>query len=164
MSWFSRDKRNKVPAAEIAASIFQAFVEGDEAMAEKWGVPPEFATRFRDESRLYREALVLLVLGTQTGKEEVYEKVLNEYEKIILPSQSTAAGLRRIEELRFAMNELDRLLQPEQKRQSSTWAGDWFKRLGCEQYNPAVLMWCANWWMTTHVEVSRVVNESLRPS
>jgi hypothetical protein len=166
MPWFRRDKRQKAPAAEIAASLFQAFVESDVdgVLPETYRVPPNLIAKFRDRTRLYREAAVLLVLGSRASTERAYEKVLNEYERFIFPPHPTADGIEKLDELKAIMGELDRLLRGDNSGDRIRWALDWFDRIGFEQSNPVLLFQFAHFWMTTYVTLSRVVKEELRPN
>lgn len=169
MSWLRRDKRKKKSAAGIAALLFKSFVEDDEysIRPESYSVPPELASKFRDESRLYREAIVLLALSTQAGKEKAYEKVLHHYERLILPHRFSEEALRRLDDMNTAMADLNRLLQPGDRETYSgrkiMWAMEWLKRIGYEQSDAIVLWRFSHWWTSTYVTVCKIVNEGFRP-
>jgi len=163
MSWFTRDKRKKLPATEIAANLFQAFVVDDAVVPEMYETPPDFAAKFIEQHRLYREAAVTFVLGNQASKEEPYRQVLDAFDLFIFPHDPIASGSQKLDDLRTAVDGLDQLVRANENGASIAWASDWFKRIGVEQCNPLVLFQFSYWWKINYITISKVVNEIFRP-
>jgi hypothetical protein len=133
MPLFTRDRRKKAAASEIAAGLFQVFVKDNSLKPEDWEIPPELVVAFLEQSRLYLEATVSLLLCTTASKEKPYEEVLRQYDQLILPVEPTPDGLRKRDALMTAANELSRLLIPGEQGKMFTWAAEWFTKIGHEQ-------------------------------
>ena len=69
--------------AQIARVLFeglQAYHPMDDLSDEVW-------PRFQSKWRLYREAIVLMVLLSKEQKDKRYCELVREYERVILPSE-----------------------------------------------------------------------------
>lgn len=147
-------------AADFAAGLFRRFVEDESAgtKPETYHVPPASSPLFRAKMRLYREgALLLTLVQAQSG--ELQKKVLREYEHLFLPSSPTPEGLQGMENLKVAMKDIGRLIDPAGERKPPSWAAEWFKQIGHDDgLNPVDLQLFSLWWMDYCILASDAVN------
>jgi hypothetical protein len=81
-------------ADEIASELFQWFVvhASESETAEQFGVPKELSNAFYERSRLYKEAMVWMVLDNQANNDQDYERVLYAFQRLVLSAMPTPEG------------------------------------------------------------------------
>jgi hypothetical protein len=163
--WFTRDGRDKVPADQIAQSLFQVMVEEEPEPAhpKQYDLPRAFWPQFRGKMRLYREAIVLNLLLSQAQKDKRYEEVLKSYERLIFPSTPSPEGMVKLEALKHAMERISELIDPGGERKPLSWSMAWLADIGHEATNPVTLTLFATYWMDTYIAVAKSLAD-LRPS
>jgi len=149
-------RKVKAPADEIAAELFQQFVEQSTVSLPE-GAPSECDDRaFLDEQlRLYRFASVLLAVLDAERRDSHFSAVREGLERRFLPP-TYADGAALLEELREAMSQL---VQPLGEPKPLTWALRWFERARAHETNPALLDIFAIQWMDHFVAVAGALRE-----
>ncbi len=175
MSWFSRGRRHTVPAAQLAEDLFR-IEEEPESSKSLFRVAGEDTDRtqpavrmsgmvwprFRDKMRLYREAIVLMLLSSQAQKERGYNEVLKSYERLILPGAATPQGIAKLEALQAAMQDISRLVNDHGERKEFSWSAAWLNEVGHTESNPVTLSLFALFWIKYYSTVAGSLAE-LRP-
>lgn len=155
-------RKVKAPAEEIAAELFQQFVEQPTVSLPE-GVSSECDDpAFLDKQlRLYRFASVLLAVLDAERRDSRFSAVRDGLERRFLPP-TYAQGTALLEALREAMSQLAQLVQPQGEPKPVTWALRWFERAHAHDTNPALLDIFAIQWMDHFVAVAGALRE-LKP-
>jgi hypothetical protein len=142
------------------------FVEGDPESDDprKFQLEGCDAVRFRFKMRLYKQATILLAIGSQASREQQYAQVLEAYEAMILPHSPTPEALRRLADLKEAMRDIANLVDPAGERNQFAWAMNWLKSIGHEEYNPVTLTLFGHFVAETYIAACKTLSESLRPT
>ena len=153
--------REKAPAEDIASNLFQIMVveEPSADFTNKFDVPPNLVPQFRARLRLYREAVVLMVLLQRAKQEENYENVLRSYEALLFGNTPDAASMAKLKVVRSAMADLSDLVNPTGQPKQLTWSRQWFAAFGRNETNPATLTLLAMHWMNYYEGVLKTVSE-----
>ena len=151
------------PADDIAQDLLKIMVEEEREAPDRFNIPPELSVAFRAKMRLYREALVLMLLMSQVRKESGYEKVLQGYERLVIGPASTPESLAKLDALKAAMRDLRDLLFAEDQGRPLTWSRTWLTALGHEETNPVDLTLFATGWMTRAAAIVDLLKR-LRPT
>jgi hypothetical protein len=100
-------------------------------------IPVNKRDAFATKIKLYCEADVLRVLLTEKQTNPRYLDLNKEFEKLIFPFTRTAEGTTKLEAIKSAMINIDKLIFEENKELS--WARSWFETIGHNETNPATL-------------------------
>jgi hypothetical protein len=100
-------------------------------------LPANLRELFAHRILLYCEASVLRVLLAEKQSNPKFRSLVAEFEKLIFPPTPTSEGMTKLEAIKSAMKNLDRLIF-EKKRLS--WARSWFAGIGHNETNPATLL------------------------
>jgi hypothetical protein len=157
MAGFTRNNPQKATADEIAKSLLQVMVEeeAESGHPSQFDLPATVWPQFRAKMRLYREAVVLMLLLSWVEKEKTWEDVLKAYEMFILPDTPSTEGITKLEALKGAMARLRKLFHPQGPGEEFSWSKDWMAGIGHEETNPARLMQFACYWMSDYTAVAK---------
>jgi hypothetical protein len=162
MAWFNRKCRLNVPSTEIANSLYKVVVEkGSEEefdQPKKYSLPHDVWPAFIAKMRIYREALVLLVLLAKSHDNPDYEPVLRAYEALVMPPTPDLDGMVKLEALKGAMSNLAALLTPSDDSRPLTWSRSWLSGVGHEEGDPITLTLFSTHWMDTYIAVRKSVD------
>jgi hypothetical protein len=125
-------------------------------------IPQALVSPFRAKVTLYREAVILMVLLSESRKRSAYREVLCAYEELVLGPKATRAGLEKLEALKVAMADLGRLIHPQGQKMELTWSSEWLKDIGHIDYNPARTALFAVLWTSQYRAVIEAVKK-LKP-
>ena len=157
------DETRRSPFAEGTASLLHKILVVEQSSHRKrwaerkeYGVPFYIPDRFARNMRLYREAMVHMVLLNKSIADEDYRMLLRAYEGIILPRTRTLRDKKRFDDLEKAMLDLQTLLS---EGKSITWALEWMKRNNIESHNPLNLMKFATMWMIRYANLVETVEK-----
>jgi hypothetical protein len=72
----------------IAQSLHEVVVEerAEDDLPQQFGIPETTVSEFRAKVRLYREAIILMLLLSESGSRDRFKEVLVAYETIIFGS------------------------------------------------------------------------------
>jgi hypothetical protein len=131
------------PAAYVAAQIYKVWVQDS---AKKFVevfldgktrfIPANLRGPFVLKTHLYCEASVLRVLLTEMQSNPKFETLVVEFERLIFPLTQTSEGMEKLEAIKSAMKNLDRLIF---EKKELSWARSWFADIGHDETNPATL-------------------------
>lgn len=161
MSWLDRFRKVRISPEALAQSLFDVFVQEDcnEQLTERARVPEELLARFDEKIELYNEALVLMVLASESQIHAGFERVLQAYEAIIFGVSPMASGFDKAITIRSAMNDLNTLLGNGAARRELSWSMAWFEEVGHRETNPAVLSLFAAFWMDRYIAAVKSTKE-----
>jgi hypothetical protein len=145
-------RKQRVAPAELARSLYEVFVEeqcDDEGLTQ-FEIPEADVPGFRAKVTLYREAVILMVLRSESRRQNQYREVLSAYEELVLGPERTPAGLKKLDALKAAMADLERLIHPQDASMDPTWSSEWLKDIGHVDYNPARTLLFAMSWTTQY--------------
>src|SRR5262249_18255910 len=100
-------------------------------------LPPSVREPFASKIPLYSEASALRVLPTEQQNNARLEGLVAEFEKLILPPSPTVEGMTKLEAVKSAMSDLNRLFS---EKKELSWARAWFTGIGHNETNPETLM------------------------
>src|SRR6266852_4131713 len=145
----------------IAQTLFTIMVDEAEThdKPENFNISPTTEQRYRAKMRLYREAVILMLLLARVQKERRYEGVLQSFEGRILAETPTLEGLARADALRAAMLDLNGLTGPEAKERGLRWSAAWLSDIGHEESNPVRLTLFSLFWMDFYIAIAKSVKE-----
>jgi hypothetical protein len=162
MGWFSRKRSHGTPASEVAESLYRVVVEEGESgkfiQPEEYNIPINLRTLFSAKTRLYREALVLLVLLSKFQEDKNCEPILRAYEALLMPRRPTPDAMTKLEALKGAMRNLGVLVNPSEK-QPLTWSRSWMAGIGYEEIDVINFTLFALHWMDSYIAVRKSVDE-----
>jgi hypothetical protein len=119
-------------------------------------LPEDRKAAFQGKIFLYCQAAVLRVLLIERQKNDGYEELLREFEKLIFPPKPTADGMTKLEAVKSAMKELDELFS---EKKELSWCMKWFRGIGHEETNPAILALFAQLIGLNTRSIRQLVNE-----
>jgi len=128
-------------------------------MPQQFGISEATIPDFRAKVKLYREAMILMQLGSESESQTKFKEVLVAYERLIFDSVPSPRSLEKLNALKKAMSNLDRLLHPEGQSQEFTWAREWLREVGHEEYNPARLTLFSIHWMNAYACVVQSIRD-----
>lgn len=145
----------------IAQSLHDALVEecAEDDMPQQFGIPEAGIAEFRAKVKLYREAMILMQLSSESESQTKFKEVLVAFEKLIFDPVPSPRSLEKLNALKKAMSNLDRLLHPEGHSQEFTWAKEWLHEVGHDEYNPAKLTLFSIHWMNAYVCVVQSIRD-----
>jgi hypothetical protein len=149
-------------AEEVAKSLYETFVQersGEGFPEESGSVTRELRPKFYERVDLYREALLLLALITESKSRTEFKQVLQSCEGCVFGSTPTDAGIQKLDVIRAAMADLTRLLKPPGRPREFTWAMEWFRAIGHTETNPVCLALFAHTWMDEFLAVVKTIKE-----
>jgi hypothetical protein len=103
---------------------------------EDLDLPEDKRNSFVSKIYLFCEAAALRVLLTERQNDQRYEKLLREFERLIFPLQPTPEAMDKLETIKFAMKELDRLFT---EKKELAWCRQWLQGIGRDETNPETL-------------------------
>lgn len=144
----------------VAVSLYEVLVveRAEDDLPEQFEVPAVIVPLFRERVKLYREAIILMSLISESQTKQLFKDVLIAYEMLVMGSIPSPAALQKMNELKAAMADLNRLLNPERLPKEFTWGMKWFHEIGHDEVNPVRLSLFATLWMgefTTAVQSLR---------
>lgn len=145
----------------IARSLHEVLVEecAEDDMPQQFGIPEAAIPEFRAKVRLYREAMILMQLGFESESQIKFKEVLVAYEKLIFDPVPSPRSLQKLNALKKAMSNLNRLLHPEGQPQEFTWAKGWLHEVGHDEYNPAKLALFSIHWMNAFTSAAHSIKD-----
>lgn len=159
-------------AAQVARVLFDGWVEKDQAPpVSRTDVSVSMWPRYLARWRLYREAMVLMVLLGKEQKDPRYSKIIEEYERLIYPSaEPTAEGVAKASALKSAMRDIAELIgdgdtginstgNADAFARGSRWSRKWFEDLGGLPGNPVTCWMFALGVMELSGAIARTVSE-----
>jgi hypothetical protein len=103
---------------------------------------------------LYRRAAILLALGVAERQRPEFRAVLRAFERHVFPPAATPDGVRVLERIKLAMEDLNTLVGGDAPNRELSWSRGWYAGMNASVTNPAVLTLNAvSWmrfWVTTH--------------
>lgn len=155
-------------AAQVARSLFEGWVQKDQAPPLSQDMLPQSIWEpYQRKWRLYREAIVLMVLLDRKQKDSRYSELIKEYERLIYPnSQATAECLAKTSALKAAMRDTSKLIF-DGKGKEFAWAKEWFEELGGLPSNPVdcsvFALSLMELWIAVAETVDRFATEGIFP-
>jgi hypothetical protein len=152
-------RKVQAPAETSAAELFQQFVEQPAV-----SLPEGAARECNDpavldaQMRLYRFASVLLAILDAEHQDHRFSAVREGLERRFFPP-TYDHGDALLQQLRSAMSELAKLIQPQQEPKPLSWALRWFERAGAHETSPALLDLFALQWLDHFVAVAGALRE-----
>lgn len=158
---FRLHRRRRIAPGELAQSLHEVFVQeqSNDDGPTPFEIPQALVSPFRAKVTLYREAVILMVLLSESRKRSAYREVLSAYEELVLGPKATPAGLEKLEALKVAMADLGRLIHPQGQKMELTWSSEWLKDIGHIDYNPARTTVFALSWMRRYCTIVELIRE-----
>ncbi len=145
----------------IAKSLHEVVVEerSEDDLPQQFGIPEVAISEFRAKVRLYREAIILMLLLSESESQAKFKEVLVAYEKMIFGSIPSPMSLQKLNAVKSAMSNLNAFLNPEGKPKEFTWAREWLHEVGHDVFNPVTLSLFAVHWMDEFVSVGKSIKD-----
>jgi hypothetical protein len=144
--WFTRQQKiAPLDAARILHEVFVQEKHDDEASGQ-FEIPEDPVSQFRAKVTLYREALILMILFSESQAKSVYRQTLCAYEELVLGPSPTTPGLEKLLALKAAMADLGNLITPKGEAKEFTWRREWLSDIDCPAHNPACTLMFALFW------------------
>jgi hypothetical protein len=161
LGWLDRFRKVRISPEDLAQSLFDVFVqEGcDEQLTERARVPEELRPRFDQKIELYSEALMLMVLASESQAHASFKRVLLSYEAIVFGVSPAISGFEKVTAIRAAMKDLNSLFGNDAARHELRWSLAWFQEIGHGESNPIVLALFATFWMDRYIAATKSVRE-----
>jgi len=133
----------------VATSLYQVIVveRAEDDLPEQFEVPAAVIPLFRARVKLYREAIILMSLISESQTKQRFKDVLIEYEMLVMGSVPSPTALQKMNELKAAMADLNRLINGEGRPKEFIWGMKWFQEIGHNEVNPVRLSLFATVWM-----------------
>ncbi len=162
MSWFTKRRHLRLDPIALAEMLHQILVEEDtpHSVPHPYHLPESIYETFRERIFLYREALVLMTLVTQSQADPLFLPTLREYERILFqdgPEEAIRSG--RLSAIKNAMEELTDLLLKPRSDPYLSWCRRWFAEIGHDESNPITLMLFLTFWMDWYIAVRESLNK-----
>lgn len=144
---------------DLARALLTEFVENSEM--NRLGEPPpdeKLRDRYRACTRLYRLALVLIVLLGEEQNQPGLSSVRDRLEALVF-GEGQALVAPPLPDLRASMKDLRQLLFPPGAPRQMSWSRSWFGRIGLDETNPVLLAAFAWQWMDSFVTITTVVRK-----
>lgn len=160
-------RKRRVDPDEFAQAAMTEFVDNPSLpvdAAELFESPP--GERYQAHMRLYRGALVLMVILNAEHSDARWLSVQTSFERLIF-TMPAEEGMPVVQDLRTAMVHLRELLTMKRgspaAAQGWRWAMAWFQAIGMDEVNPARLTRFVLAWMDAYIELSDMMQE-VRPA
>jgi hypothetical protein len=124
-------------------------------------IPEPFSQIFREKVALYREAVILMRLIAESQHEPKFADVQSAYEKILFSAASTREGLEKLNSLKGAMVDLNKIVNTQDKARYISWAREWFAEMGYDAKNPITDFLLVTSWMEEFVGTAKAIKECL---
>ena len=98
----------------------------------------EFKSKFLSKARLYFDTMALWAILNAKRKDQRYDCLLAEFEKLVMPPEPTSAGLRRLADIKDAMADIEQQIIKNAK--VLPWCRNWLLDIGLNETNPYTLM------------------------
>jgi hypothetical protein len=163
MAWFTRKQR--IAPRDIAEILHEIFVreKRDDKWSELCQIPQNLVSPFRTKVTLYREALILMILLSESQRTSTHKQTVCAYEELVLGPSPSSAGLEKLDRLKAAMADLDRLIHPGTRYSELSWSSEWLSGIGHREYNPARTALFAVLWTSQYRAVIEAMKK-LKPS
>ncbi len=159
MRWFAHKSRDDSIAERLFNQFVNVAVQDREKHCDVYHITPDLKAQYLSKARLYHEALVLMLLLERQSQDAAWTRVLEGFEKNVLPSSPDDEGMTKLEALRGAMRRISDLVGPAGKDQEFSWASSWFASMGHTESNPASLLAFVLEWTQYYVAVSTFLKE-----
>jgi hypothetical protein len=145
----------------VATSLYEVVVveRAEDDLPEQFEVPAVIVPLFRARVTLYREAIILMSLVSESQTKRQFKDVLIAYEILLMGSVPSPAALQKMNELKAAMADLNRLYNPEGLPKEFTWGMEWFQEIGHNEVNPVRLCLFAALWMGEFVSTVQTLRD-----
>jgi|SRR5580704_14210698 hypothetical protein len=144
--WLTRNEKiAPLDAARILHEVFVQEKHDDEASGQ-FEIPEDLVSQFRAKVTLYREALILMILISESQAKGIYRQTLCAYEELVLGPSPTTPGLEKLVALKAAMADLENLISPKGEAKEFTWSREWLSDIECPAHNPAGTLMFALFW------------------
>ena len=157
------NRRTRIRPAELATILMDEFVcHPLPGLRENVNQQLDTAsgTVSGQQLQLYQFAAVMLAILDAERRDTSFVSVRKCMERHFL-ALPVAEGVepRMNENLRFAMNDLIELIQPEGRPQPVLWAHNWMLRIGIHESNPARLSMFTLRWPTSYAELVKFLKK-----
>ena len=155
------------PAAYVASQIYNIWVKDSAKQfvktffdGETPRIPANLRGPFALRTHLCCEASVLRVLLTEKQNNPRFESLVVQFEKLVFPLNPTSEGMTKLEAIKSAMLNLDRLFS---EKKEFSWARSWFRGIGHDETNSATLMLLVQ-LLASDIKLLRILMCDIRPS
>ncbi len=114
----------------------------------------ESKVAFDSKLKLYQFACVLLAVLNEENKNTAFSPVRKHLEENFFPP-TFKQGANLLDEVRFAMRDLDELFTPKEKPQPMSWAHKWFSTVAIDEGNPVTLGMFALHWTEHFIAINK---------
>jgi len=152
------------PAEGDAKSLYEVFVQerSGKGFEEAASIPLELEPNFNAKVDLYREALLLMVLVSESQKQKGLQQLLHSYESLVFGTALTVSGLQKVDAAKAAMADLAMLLNSDGNRRELSWGMLWFQDIGHSETNPVRLALFASEWMDEYIALVKTIRQRLQ--
>jgi hypothetical protein len=151
-------RKLRVQAEELAASLFDEFVQRQIGFDESLKIDKGVASPTRQKLHLYQFASVMLAVLNAERADTAFSPVRQGLERRYFPS-TFSEGAEHLQDVKRAMKDLTDLIQPNGQPRPMTWAMRWLSDVGIQQDNPATLMMFALRWPSHFTTVAEALRE-----
>jgi len=163
-----KSSRSPDAAVEVARVLFEEWVQKDPApgIISQAELSESLWLRFQSKWRLYREAIVLMVLLSREQKDSRYSELVREYERLIYPENPTPEGLAKLSAVKAAMQDIAELID-HGKGKELTWSAKWFTEFPEELFDPVTCylfsMSCLQTWTAVAKSLEALAADGIVP-
>lgn len=145
----------------IAKLLHETLVmeRSSDPLVERFKIPEPLIAAFRAKVALYREAVILMRLISESNQEAKFVDVQTAYETILFGAVPTPEGLEKLKTLKAAMADLRELAQ--ENSRPASWARQWFADMGYDVTNAITNALLANTWMEEYVGTAKAIKKCL---
>lgn len=153
----------EAPAQVIAKILHDTLVmeNSSDHLVKTLKIPEPFIQVFREKVALYREAVILMRLIAESQQEAKFADVQSAYEKILFGAAPTREGLEKLNSVKGAMVDLNKVVSPQEDSRYFAWAREWFAEMGYDAENPITDFLLANMWMQEFIGTAKTIKECL---
>jgi hypothetical protein len=152
-------KKDNTAHDEIAGVIISEFVT-NMSLDKDWDKGYQNKDSFLTKCKIYRIAIVLMVLLSEEKKYSKLKNLRIEFEKLVFGEQSDMS-INLLNEVKSAMKDLSGLLFTDSPKQM-TWARNWLLSAKIDETNPAKLALVAIEWMDFYIAFVKISREILK--
>jgi hypothetical protein len=150
-----------MPPEMIARGLLDFFVRKEPADCSDFDpyhrVPERLRDAFVERISLYREALVLMALTSESKRNTAFAPALHSYEGMLFGTTPTQPSLEKLAVLKAAMVDLSDLFNT--KGRESSWSMQWFRGFGYDATNPIDLFMLSTGWLRKFTTIIKVLRD-----
>ena len=132
----------------IVVMLYQVLVTDrpDDELLKTISLPENFLPAFREKVKLYREAMIRVVLRSKCKKETAFDHVLAHYDQLLFEWVLPRNDIAKENAFNAALKDIERLMNPPADEGPFAWGIDWFYQMSPHIMDPVSALSFAQAW------------------